>query len=307
MKISTVFLATIFLSVGTRVHFLSMKGNSMNKTYPKNRQHQILGLLQKHGTLTAGAIQTMIDPPINKRRLFDSISRLTKRGFIQKRWGWYYQIHQRDHGIKKVARFLKCSPESLKQPVFRRREPLHIERCAQWAHWLKQQFPESIIIRDYEYAESQMAQNVLKSVSHHPGEVPDLLMVIPKTENTDQTAIVFEIETYASSRDKLRRKLLHLLGTSDVDGVVCAFADDHKAEDLQRYWLKKLRRKTKAQHYADHFLLYQYDMTAPSTRDQVMLTLHDCAVSLMKWIHILRLIPMSERNKEVFDLAGYRC
>ncbi len=163
----------------------------MNIAITKNhRAKEILLLLSTHGPLTGAAISQMVYPKMIERNLYMALSRLRKKAFIDVRTEKIlgsrcsiYQITQAKSSAIRVADFLDCSIESIFQPHFRYREILHNDACALTAHHLKQQFPESKIIRDFEFSTSSRAQSVMISTSTDRDLKPDLLLCFPKSDD----------------------------------------------------------------------------------------------------------------------------
>ena len=112
--------------------------------------NEALKILQEHSPLTISMLQTMIEPPIQKKNLRQAMGILMKKNIVNmtpfNSQTFYYQINQSLPVRKEVAKTIKCEGEEVKQKLLRKQDWYHNQWCEFWTLIIKKNFPEAEIV-----------------------------------------------------------------------------------------------------------------------------------------------------------------
>ena len=288
----------------------------MAQTIKKHeRARQILQLLKMHGPLSFRALQRLIEPYIKKRRLLDSLKRLQKRGFVNRRFerlfggrGIFYNLEQYDSALVELSEFMGVPVNDLKQPQFRYKELLHTECCALWVDAFQRLFPEVEVIRDFDFQSNYKAEKIMLTSVEDLDLHPDLLLVFPKDGEHKEVALAVEIEKSNKTIKRLRQKLRKYANGTHVDGVIYLCDSRYIANSISKvYETKPLQTSKRVGHYSENFLLFG---DAESIHTKSFLEMFNSrlkTVFLPSWVTYLRDTRLNSRRDSKFDLAAPRC
>ena len=279
------------------------------------RAKQIIQLLMTHGPLSFRALQRMIEPYIKKRRLLDSLKRLQRRGFVDRRFerlfggkGIFYNLSQYDESLAELSNYMGVPLEKLRQPHFRQKELLHSECCALWAHALKKLFPEVEIIRDFEFKNSFKAEKIMLTSIEDLDLHPDLLLIFPEGEGHNEIAIAVEIERSFKTIKRLRQKLKKYANGTHVDGVVYLCDTQYIANSISKvYESKPLQTSKRIGHYSENFLLFGDSASIHTKKFLEMFNSRLKGVFLPQWVMYLRDTRLNSRRDSNFQMSAPRC
>ena len=288
----------------------------MQKLIKKHeRAKQIIQLLIAHGPLSFRALQRLIEPYINKRRLLDALKRLQRRGFVNRRFerlfsgrGILYNLVQYDEALAELSEFMGLPVSKLKQPHFRYKELLHSECCALWVDAFQRLFPEVEVIRDFEFKDSPKAEQIMLVSADELDLHPDLLLVFPKKGDQKEIALAVEIERSFKSVKRLRQKLRKYANGTHIDGLIYLCDSRYIANSISKvYETKPLQTSKRVGHYSENFLLFG---DADSIHTKSFLEMCNSrlkTVFLPSWITYLRDTRLNSRRDSKFDLSTPRC
>jgi hypothetical protein len=265
------------------------------------RAKGILQLLRENGPLPFASLHSLLEPPIKKRRLRDSILRLIRRDFIERRndgqFGGrqsFYQLKQSTSSREEIALYLDCSPDHLKQNFFRYREIYHNTYCASVSNELKRHFPGSTIIRDFEFDNNQLAKDILLYTGKPEDLLPDILLIHKVDGSNKPIAVAIEVEKTRKSDKRLIRKLRKYANESRVDGVVYACETPRVREILTTNYLDHVvSRVSRVKRYRDSFLTFSNVISNPKAGFRQLCNSSGQLYSTEDW---LRLIAGVENN-----------
>ena len=281
----------------------------------KERGLQILKLLKLHGPLSFRGLKAMVEPEIKDRRLHSSLARLTKNGFIRRRQervfrgtGVFYQLRQEDEVREQIALVLKCQPDELLQPYFRSRELMHTEACALLAHRLGILFPESLLIRDFEFPSHSFAHEILLTERGDYELCPDVLMIFKSDAVGPMVSVAFEVERSRKSEQRLVSKLNKYARGTVLDGLV--YVCDSKAVSVpvcQVFKAKVNPDALRINHYGEYFFLFSDEPNQLFLGKTKMFNSDGMPISLEAWVTQLRSVPLVLRRNKNFQVGAVSC
>ncbi len=268
------------------------------------RARHILSLLKRHGPLTLATLLQIIEPPMRKRRLRDSLARLIKRNFVQRRYegqgnarSSFYQLTQEDGFHKKLANYIGGSPDELKQRHFSYRELYHNHDCALIANQLTKLYPDALIVRDFELISSQIAQKLLLYNDKLDDLRPDVMLIFPPTKTSAPLAIAFEIEKTRKSNKRLILKLKKYAQESHVDGVVYICESTRLSEIIRQNYLDRvLARVSRVKRYRNQFLTFSIPLAQQFSKVSQLINAKCETNSLEEWIFLIHSIKNETVN-----------
>ena len=281
---------------------------------PYSRAPQILTALKDYGPLSVRGLRQVITPSMSLRAVQKALQRLHENGLIQKRYEhlWrhsavFHQLGQKDFQLKKVADFLHCDMNALRQPEYRYRELIHTEACGIWQNYLKHQFPTAHVLRDFEIAGDEAAQHALLSRKTDIEVKPDLLLKMPKPDGKGFAMIGIEIEKTRKSDARLFVKLRKYAARTHLDGVLYVCDPGGLTETLRCIYKKSvLMNAIRIKHYAENFFVFT-DGLPPAVDTPVKV--HNSSVDplgLRDWIHFLSSTSDTTRKTASEDLIRSR-
>lgn len=273
-----------------------------------DRARQILGLLKEHGPLPSSALQLLVKPHIQPRKLRLAIARLAKNKTIELRKTKftgevlrYYQIDQSLKSRIATAKLLGCTEHELEQPYFRYREYLHNDGVSLLATKLKSLCPDAEVIRDFKLREHNEALQILQYNASHEDLIPDLLLRIKSPNTNKDVWIAFELEKTRKDDRRLISKLRKYAAKSHVDGVVyycdtkrienaiTTTFDKYVADWARRIWL-----------YKENFVLLGDSALIANDSIENLSRLDNKSASLKTWILTLCNTTKNDRKDQNF-------
>lgn len=260
------------------------------------RAKEILTLLKDHGPLTAKNISLMVEPPMRNKKIYEALLRLKNRGLVNvrseriiARGCSIYQLQQDLRARENTSKIIGVHPESLQQPYFRYREILHNDNCAVVAHNLKKQYPDAVLVRDFEFERSDIAKKIMLSEENDRDVKPDILLIFYNSNKKNITSIAFEIEKSRKDNRRLNAKLKKYASQSRVDGVVYICDENRIKEALLDSFINKVSpRAVRVKHYINYFLMFAENKNIQISPNDNLYDLNRKTVSLEKWISFLQ-------------------
>jgi hypothetical protein len=236
------------------------------------------------------------------------MNRLLERGLVVRRFealpknmSYFYQISAREENRKKISQLIGVDESKLRDLRVRDQELFHSQDCARWAERLKEAFPEARVLRDYHLHTNAHAMEILL-MDHDDFELkPDILLMFPKTPETPETNVAFEIERCRKSPKRIERKLRKFAMATRIDGLIYACNDEGIQESVQKVWLARDRQEElRVGHYHEHFLMFTRNTPYIDIGSNFMFSAYKNPAWLGSWIQALRLSPRDCRRKENF-------
>lgn len=278
-----------------------------------SRRIQIIKLLYENGPLTAAAIQNLIQPEMQRRRVNDALTRLTESGLISKRFngmplhgsGQFYQLSGKVKFQSELAD-LACVGRSVFQaPLIRNQELYHSLSCAYVAESLRRIFPEAEIVRDFRLREHPIAEDILlmdpKSLDT---PLPDIMLCLYDSEGKEEVFVAVEVELSRKSHRRIRDKLQNYALGTKIDGMIWLCGEEVAMASIMRIW--RSMKEDPARHargYRDFFALF-LEGHKPLFPEERMATAKGWACRLNDWIHILRTNAPANRTDALFQTTG---
>lgn len=280
------------------------------KILPYGRRTALLQMLAMHGPLSVRSLQKIIYPPMDRRRLYESLARLYGRGLITKHCDGvlgnllsFYQISREPSQVNKISSLLRVTAESLDRPYPRHQELLHWEECAVWTEYLKILFPDFKVYREHEFHVEPLIKKILMT-DHDENEFkPDLMLLSRSNEHGELVKIAVEVERKRKSQVRLYRKLKKYCTETFLDGVVYVTESDEIMHHLQLIYEKKLLEQTsRVSHYGKTFLLFSTPMLRARGTPHLCLNADLKHLSLQEWMQNLLTNVEWSRRDENFKL-----
>lgn len=287
--------------------------NSPSRPAAYSRRLQIIKLLYQHGPLTAAAIQNLIQPAMQRRRVNDALMRLTDSGIVSKRFhgmplhgsGQFYQLSSKEKFRCELADYVGVARNSFRAPMIRNQELYHSLTCAYVAESLGRIFPDAEVIRDLRLREHHIAEDILLMDPKDLETVlPDIILCFYDEKDKEEIFVAVEIELSRKSHKRIRDKLrAYSLGTK-IDGMIWLCGEEVSAETIKRIW-RSMKKEIISQSYGyrDFFTLF-LEGHKPLFPDERMATATGWSCKLNDWIHVLRANETSKRTDELFQTTG---
>jgi hypothetical protein len=274
---------------------------------PYERGKQILKTLAEHGPLSRRALEFILYPRINIRRLQDSLSRLYERGLVTKKYdrifnnaGVYYQIARGPMPRRTVANIIGISPDRLDVPGPRHQALIHWEECAIWAEHFKREFPKAQVYRETQFDDEPLIKNILLNKDEPDDSVPDLMILAPGRQPEETIRVAIEIEKNRKSSKRIHNKLKKYANATRLDGVI--YICDHDATEQAMsvvYKSKVLDRALRVNHYGEFFLMFTPGLDHPLW-GATLRNFKRARMPLEDWINTLIGTHQHERRNSMF-------
>ena len=277
-------------------------GRNVNVAYTRSRE--VLRLLSLYGPLHLYTMENLMSPAISRVKLRDVLLRLSRKGFISKRAEKmlhpetiYYEISRCEIALQSIAKFMKMSVESLRQPNFRRAELLHAQFCTIWAYKLKCLYPDALIVPDYKMTHDENAKELLQLDFREKDIYPDLLLVFPESDTSPSVGVAVEIERTRKSSKRLTKKIKKYTNLTLIDGVL--YVCEKKSipdviRDIYKYHVMPMSYRI--QHYEKNFFMFSHSISIDKIPDDKMLNGDSERVLFPDWIKYLREVCHHERE-----------
>lgn len=267
--------------------------------------NEALKILQEHSPLTINMLQTMIEPPIQKKNLRQAMGILIKKNIVNmtpfNSQTFYYQINQSLPVRKEVAKTIKCEGEEVKQKLLRKQDWYHNQWCEFWTLIIKKNFPEAEIVREHNICSHQVAQNILVQSAEDTDLMPDMLVIFPKKNTGEAVSVAFEIERTRKSNKRIHRKLKKYIYESHLDGLIYVCDNGRLSETIRLlYETKTLEKAHKKKGYAENFFLLSDSISAGNDPLNSFFNAKAKPTSLVDWMDCLRSTSREERRDAAF-------
>ena len=274
---------------------------------PFDRAIQILGLLARHGPLSVRGLQTLLEPPIKRRRLREVLQRWRDKGILYQRYdrifgdsAVYHGITQKPMGRSLAAQVLAISPDKLCQPHFRHVELIHSEACAIWSERFRRLFPESLVLREHQFWDNPVVKRKLLLGEDTSDQLPDIIIMSAGQDGSTVAAGV-EIERSIKSEKRLVYKLRKYAVKTHLDGVIYLCDKKTIADRLKLVYTSKiLESALRIKHYGLNFLLLSEGTLDAKTKEPVMYNAALQRISLRDWLRTLNENKIRSRRDAAF-------
>lgn len=279
-----------------------------NPASSRKRGPQIIRLLNTHGPLNTAAIQSLLEPRIDRRRLNDAISRLVRRGIVVRRFqglfqqshDQYYQLSARNEHQAEIGDVIGVDPNIFRMPRVRNQDLFHSIGCAHLAESLAKAFPDGEVIREFHILEHPAGKKAhLTSLEGEKQLLPDMILSLPEDEKHRELNIAFEFERSKKATIRLGQKMHRYAAWTRIHGVVWMCEDNGIQRDLCRAWLRQEEKGfLRLSKLFDYFQLFT---TNPKIfhADDWMFNARGIPTKLSHWIDILGrkdLLPLDDKH-----------
>lgn len=280
------------------------------KIKPYARRIAIMRTLHKHGPLSVVGLKKIIHPPMESRRITDSLRRLYKRGYLVKRFdslpqnvGHFYQLTYRESARAEITKLLGIENQ-LFQPQIRDQELYHSQQCAIWATKFKRFCPEAKVLREYCFLQDDQALTALLSKPHELKLKPDILLISPKGASDRPVTIAIEIECSRKTDARLEEKLRKYAKETTLDGVLYLCDWDSLPQILNRIYNSTLRSNLRVGHYSANFLMFSDGLSSDDYQSISMYNADKKNVFFHDWIHFLTTHHRNLRRDSKINLSA---
>jgi len=233
------------------------------KLYQIKKGREILVALKRYGIMNRKTLQKVVPSIKHQRNFRRTLESLCERQLIVKKYdtvfgitGIFYQLNQRPRIREMLAHYLDCEAEHVKQRQYNYKELFHEQISALIAYDLNKNFPEALVLRDFELARSLEAQKVIPHLNLFDQPKPDVLLLVPSLTNGRIISVAIEFERTAKSKDRILHKLKYYTANTHIDGVIYICSKNRIINNLNEiYDSKVLERAVRIKHYGKNFLL----------------------------------------------------
>ena len=273
------------------------------------RAPEILSVLKDHGQLTARALNKMIVPRMNHKKLVRALERLQEKGLVEKRDGEfrrpYYFLSQAPVLRTAISGILKCHPDELIQPLLKRKDWHHQELCEYWIYLLKKVFPEATIVRDRHMKQEERASDIMFAELCEQDLYPDILLIFPKQEGIMQTSLAVEIERTRKSNERLIRKLKNYTTATSVSGVLYVCDSGRLADTIRLLYQTKANHRLGRSHfYPEHYFLFSDAIDTSDNPLSRIFSAEGRRVNMRDWSVPVQSHEWYKRRDEMFNRGG---
>lgn len=277
------------------------------------KSRDILLALKKYGVMSRKTLQKIV-PDIKKERNFRIyLKNLCQKQLIVKRLeningsvGVFYQLNQSEKFREILAKYLGCDPNQLRQREYRYKELFHEQTATLIAHYLNLNFPEWIVLKDFELARNEEAQKVIPNLDLFETAKPDVLMLL--VDKSKVISIAFEFEKTAKAKNRLLNKLKFYTSETHIDGVVYIASADRIMNNLTEiYDSQILEKAVRIKHYGKNFLLTCLWKNDIEKSFDVLKNRNEHHYSLMSFVTQLKLNSARERSDKIFKQTSSVC
>lgn len=280
----------------------------MEANLPYKRRAQIIVLIHSYGILSSSALQRLLKPKIDKRRLRVALDRMQKRKLIYKRafgpFGkgmHYYQLHPSERSQPVIAASLKASNAELGRPQARFEDPMQCQVVAIWAERIKHDLPAAHVVPRVHFRNDPIANAILPAEKMRLVHQPEILVSIKDSETARPLNIFISLDPWTGGQSMPLEKIKLLAENAQVDGVLHIASH----EDLVPQVANSDRQRWKCarfKHYAGSFLTFSSAETYVES-DGIRLITHDRNImTLSGWVQriasetaAIREVPNSDR------------
>jgi hypothetical protein len=282
----------------------------MLKNYPLGvRSKQVLAALREHGPLSLGVLAQILYPPMKTRRCQEVVQNLRSMGLVRRFnsylpecSGGFYALRKTRPELRKVAEALGENFDEFEVCFIRGAEIKHGEQCALWAEYLKKQYPQAKVVRDWELGKHPELREAFTGDVDERDLLPDVVLSFKKGRVEEPLLIAIEVERTRKESRRLLSKVRSLAMQTQLDGVVYVCADFEIGEALRlAFSSAELARSRRIGAYAPDFILF-------STFDALSAKIGPRCVNarlemrtLEAWIDKMKTVPVRERSSLIFE------
>lgn len=280
----------------------------MGKQLAGERRKQVLEALNDNGPLSVAVLGEILRPKTQLRGIRKVVQRLKEQGLLTVHFesmpyasGHFYRISHDLEAREKIARWLGISTADLRQPKFFSKELQHTTKCALWAAFLRNGFPDAVLVRDLKVIKRRIYRTLADYSEQDRDMVPDIVLSFLGEMVRDTVSIGFEIERTRKSDKRLAAKLSKVISHSVLDGVVYV-CEAGGIKDSIRGVLERqqLLQAPRIRHYGSAFILFTDNSIVSAQRQPKLYNVEGKAVSLSSWITTLRKMPSDFRRDSHF-------
>jgi hypothetical protein len=275
------------------------------------RGKQVVGLLREHGPLSGRVIESLLDPPIAKRKCQEVLQRLKSAGLIERLEGHfpdtagsYYALPRSRGDKKRLASFLGVEAEDFQVCFVRDAELRHGSQCAIWAEYFKKIYPESKVVRDWEMTKYPEIVGRLAGL-HDEFIYPDIFLLFKGGGSAQRIVVAIEVERTLKTIERLKVKTKAMVYQTSFDGVLYVCSDYRIAEAVRSAFLsQEVQRSQRIGGYVDDFILYTNYEALSGPIGSYCVNSRLVTREIHEWLSYLRLIPMRDRTSS--SLGSHR-
>lgn len=277
-----------------------------------SRRRQILQALNENGPLSATTLAAVVRPQMTVRCVRKVLRRLKEKGILVPHFesmpyssGHFYRISHDRLARERAAEWLGVSSEELRQPKFFSRELQHTTKCALWAAFLRDMYPDAEIVRDVQVQKKRIFQRGSFGQDADRDSVPDIVLSFRGEMMGDSISLAIEIERTRKSDSRLAWKLNKLVNRSVLDGVVYV-CESGGIRDAIAAVLKEeqLLRSPRIGHYGSAFLMFADGAPASATAPPKLYNAEGKLLPFTEWVRVMRTIGADHRRGSHFESNG---
>jgi DNA-binding Lrp family transcriptional regulator len=285
----------------------------MLKNYPLGvRSKQVLAALREHGPLSLGVLAQVLYPPMKTRRCQEVVQNLRRMGLVRRFHsylpecsGGYYALRKTKPELRVVAEALGAKSNDFEVCFVRGAEIKHGEQCALWAEYLKMQYPQAKVVRDWELRKHPGLAEMFAGDREERDLLPDVVLSFDRWGAQEPVLIAVEVERTRKESRRLVAKVRSLAMHTQLDGVVYVCADFEIGEALRlAFSSAELARSRRIGAYASDFILFStFDALAGKVGPRCVNAALEVR-SIDTWIDAMRAVPVRERSSQIFELPA---
>ena len=285
------------------------------KLHQLKKSKDILLALKQYGVMSQKTLQKVV-PDIKKERNFRAyLKNLCAKNLVVKRLdqlngfaGVFYQLNQKPKIREILVQYLDCEANELKQREFRYKELLHEQSAIKIAYYLNSNFPEAIVLRDFELHRNIEAQKVIPNLNQVEQPKPDVLMLIPDMSKRKIVSVAIEFERSAKEKNRILNKLKYYAADTHIDSVIYIATTDRIIENLSDvYESRVLEKAVRIKHYGRNFLLTGLWKNDVEKSFQLLRNQNGIYYGLNDYVAKLRLNSARERSDVEFNVPSTVC
>lgn len=285
------------------------------KLHQLKKSKDILLALKQYGVMSQKTLQTVV-PDIKKERNFRIyLKSLCAKGLVVRRLdqlngftGVFYQLNQKPKVREVLAQYLDCNTDDLKQREFRYKELLHEQTAIKIAYYLNSNFPDALVLRDFELHRNIEARKVIPNLNQVEQPKPDVLMLIPDMSKNKIVSVAIEFERSVKQKNRILNKLKYYAADTHIDSMIYIATADRIIENLSDvYESRVLEKAVRIKHYGRNFLLTGLWKNDVDKSFQLLRNQSGIYYGLIDYVAKLRLKSARERSDIEFDVPSTVC
>jgi hypothetical protein len=272
----------------------------------------VLRLLCKYGPLSVRTLEEVMRPPIKRKRMMEVAVRLKKRGLIfpidasdSGRGSTVFEVTRSLERLESVAKILgrETGPDLVS--FIRGREIKHGEQCARWAEFFGREFPDSIIVRDWEICrDAELRQRIVTGIDNGD-TLPDFVVKFKREHGLQPVLIGVEVERTQKKFGRLLHKMRGLVMQTQLDGVVFLCGHSGIGDSVRRAMRESgVSKSRRIGRYFRNYLVFASFMDTLQDGEVHVANLGLEVMPLRSWVNTLRTVPDHKRDETCFLVTG---